>query len=97
MPTLLIEHAISDYDTWRDAFDRFATRRREGGVVQERILQPVDDQHYVLVDLEFATLEAAEDFQRFLETEVWSSSTNSPALVGTPRARIAETATGRRG
>lgn len=92
MPTLLIEHSISDFDTWHDAFGRFAARRKEAGVLRERIMQPVGDPQYVLIDLEFATLEAAQHFQQFLETEVWSSPANSPALVGSPRARIADAA-----
>ena len=92
MPTLLIEHAISDFDTWHEAFVRFAARRKEGGVLRERIMQPVDDPHYVLIDLEFVTVEAARTFQRFLETQVWSTPANSPALVGSPRARIADVA-----
>ena len=92
MPTLLIEHSISDFDTWNDAFARFAAHRQESGVLRERIMQPVDDPHYVLVDLEFATLEAARRFQQFLETQVWSTPANSPALVGSPRARIADVA-----
>ena len=92
MPTLLIEHSISDFDIWHDAFMRFAARRKEGGVLGERIMQPVDDPHYVLVNLEFATLEAGRRFQQFLETQVWSTPANSPALVGSPRARIAEVA-----
>ena len=92
MPTLLIEHAISDFDTWHEAFVRFAARRTEGGVLRERIMQPVDDPHYVLIDLEFANVEAARRFQHFLETEVWSNPANSPALEGTPRSRIVEIA-----
>jgi hypothetical protein len=92
MPTLLIEHSISDFDTWRDAFARFAAHRQKSGVLRERIMQPIDDPHYVLVDLEFATLEAARHFQHFLETHVWSTPANSPALVGSPRARIADVA-----
>jgi hypothetical protein len=92
MPTLLIEHSISDFDTWRDAFARFAEQRKQGGVLRERIMQPVDDPHYVLIDLEFDTLEAARRFLQFLETQVWSTPANSPALVGSPRARIAEVA-----
>ena len=92
MPTLLIEHAISDFDTWHDAFMRFAWRRKEGGVIGERIAQPVGDPRYVLVDLEFATVEEARGFQQFLETQVWSTPANAPALVGTPRARIVEKA-----
>lgn len=89
MPTLLIEHSISDFDLWHDAFMRFAARRKEGGVIRERIMQPVDDPHYVLIDLEFVTLEGARGFRQFLETQVWSTPANSPALVGSPRARIA--------
>jgi len=92
MPTLLIEHSISDFDTWHDAFGRFAARRKEGGVLRERIMQPVGDPHYVLIDLEFVTVEAAQRFQQFLETQVWSNPANSPALEGSPKSRIADTA-----
>jgi hypothetical protein len=90
MTTLLIEHSINDFTVWHDAFMRFAAHRKEGGVLHERIMQPVDDPHYVLIDLEFATLTAAQAFRQFLETQVWSTPANSPALVGSPRARIAE-------
>ena len=76
--------------TWRTAFDRFAERRREGGVRGERLQQPVDDDRYVLVDLDFATQEQARRFLGFLETTVWASADSSPALAGTPRTRILE-------
>ncbi len=92
MSILLIEHPISDFDTWYDAFGRFAERRKEGGVLSERITQPFDDPHYVLIDLEFANVEAAQRFQQFLETQVWSNPANSPALEGSPRTRIVEMA-----
>jgi len=92
MPTLLIEHPISDFDTWHDAFGRFAARRKKSGVLRERIMQPVGDPHYVFIDLEFATVEAAQRFQQFLETQVWSNPANSPALKGSPQSRIADTA-----
>lgn len=92
MPTLLIEHSITDFDTWYAAFVRFAGHREQAGVLRERIMQPVDDPRYVLVDLDFATVEAARGFQEFLETTVWSTPANSPALVGSPRARVAEVA-----
>jgi hypothetical protein len=59
---------------------------------QQVVAAPVDDPHYVLIDLEFVTLEAARGFRQFLETQVWSTQANSPALVGSPRARIAEVA-----
>ena len=92
MSTLRIEHSITDFNTWYAAFGRFSTRRKEGGVLEERIMQPVDDSHYVFIDLDFATVEAAQQFQKFLETQVWSNPANSPALEGVPRSRIADTA-----
>ena len=92
MPTLRIEHAISDVSTWREAFDRFADRRKAGGVVREQVLLAVDDPLVVFVDLEFSTVEAARAFQQFLETQVWSTPANSPALEGSPRSRIADAA-----
>lgn len=89
MSTLLIEHPISDIATWRAAFDRFAPHRLRAGVLRERILQPVGDPHYVLVDLDFASVDEARRFQTFLETQVWADPASSPALAGTPRARVA--------
>ncbi len=90
MSTLRIEHAITDFETWKAAFGRFAARRADGGVLGERILQPVDDPHYVLVDLDFASVEEAQRFQHFLETQVWSDPASSPALAGSPRSRIVD-------
>jgi len=90
MVTLHIEHPISDLPTWIEAFDRFAERRRQGGVRAERVQRPVDDDHYIFVDLEFPAREQAQRFLSFLETTVWASRDSSPALAGTPRTRILE-------
>jgi hypothetical protein len=88
MPTLRIEHPITDYQTWRRAFDSFATARDRAGVQQHRILRPVDDQQYVTVDLDFATVAGAQQFLAFLQTSVWSDPDRAPALVGLPQTRI---------
>ena len=88
MATLHIEHEITDLGTWLGAFGRFADARRNAGVRAERIAQPVDDDHYIYVELDFDTAEQAEGFKNFLETKVWSNSEASPALEGTPRARV---------
>ncbi len=92
MPTLHIEHAIVDFDTWTRAFDRFGEVRERSGVLQHRIQRPVDDPHYVVIDLDFATNSAAEKFLEFLQQKVWASPENAPALVGTPQAKILEPA-----
>jgi hypothetical protein len=88
MFTLHIEHAISDYQVWRAAFDRFADARRQAGVRAHRVGQPVDDPRYVMIGLDFATEAEAESFLGFLRGNVWSSEHNAPALVGAPQARI---------
>jgi hypothetical protein len=90
MPTLQIEHPVTDLALWQTAFDRFAERRRQGGVSAERIRQPVDDDHYVVIDLDFPTRAQAEQFLGFLESTVWASRDSSPALAGAPRTRILE-------
>ncbi|MDQ1663468.1 MAG: hypothetical protein QOJ68_3448 [Blastococcus sp.] len=92
--TLHIEHPITDFTVWQTAFDRFAERRRQGGVQAERIARPVDDEHYVVIDLDFGALEQAQRFLGFLESTVWASDEASPALAGTPRTRILESAGG---
>lgn len=88
MVTLHIEHAITDYDTWKQAFDRFADMRRDSGVLGHRIHRPTDDDRYVLIDLDFGSDGQASTFLDFLTTRVWSTPSNAPALVGTPRTRI---------
>ena len=92
MATLHIEHAITDFGLWSAAFDRFADFRKQSGVRAQRVQRPVDDPHYVVVDLDFDTAGQAERFLEFLQTKVWASSNNAPALAGTPQTRILEPA-----
>lgn len=92
MATLHIEHPITDYDTWRAAFDGFAEARRRAGVTGERVARPVDDPAYIVVALDFGTAEQATGFLRFLEDAVWSSPTSAPALAGRPRTLVLEPA-----
>ncbi len=92
MPTLHIEHPITDFDTWSAAFGRFADARRGAGVRAERVQQPVDDPRYVVVDLDFDTREQAGAFLQFLKAQVWGVPENAPALAGTPQTLILEPA-----
>ena len=88
MQTLRIEHPISDYAVWRRAFDAVAAARTEAGVRAHRVHRPADDDHYVLVDLDFDTVQEATAFLAFLRTRIWSSPTESPALAGDPTTRV---------
>ena len=88
MATLHIEHPITDYPTWKGAFDRFAEMRTKAGVTGCRIHQPADDPGYVILQLDFPSIEQAKGLQQMLETRVWTSPEQSPALAGVPRARV---------
>jgi hypothetical protein len=90
MFTLSIEHAITDYETWRSAFDRMADSRAMGGVIGHRIRRPVDEPCHLIIDLDFETRERAAAFCQFLTNAVWSNPTASPALAGHPTTRILE-------
>ena len=88
MPTLHIEHPITDLDTWLAAFDRLADARAAAGVIGQRIWQPAGDQRYIVLNLDFDTTEHAASFLHFLRTQVWASPGNAPALAGAARTSI---------
>ena len=89
MPVLQIEHAISDFDVWKKAFDADPVRREESGVRRYRVFRPVDDPNYVKIDLEFESTTEAEAFRGALQG-LWGSGRAAPALAGSPQTRIVE-------
>ena len=86
--TLHIEHPISELKTWLVAFDKFAEARQKAGVRAHRVYQPVNEEKYIVIDLDFDTVDEAERFKRFLVMNVWSSQEASPGLAGIPQARV---------
>ena len=90
MVTLQIEHPVTDFETWSQAFGQFSEARGQAGVRGHRVRRPVDDRKYVVVDLDFDDLPSAESFLGFLKANVWADRANSPALAGDPKTRILE-------
>ena len=88
MATLHIEHPITDYSTWRAAFDRMAAARARAGVRTYSVKHPAEDERYIVVDLEFDTTAEASAFLRFLNDNVWASRESAPALAGKPQTAI---------
>ncbi len=88
MHVLQIEHPIRDFDTWKAAFDRFSDFRQQSGVRRYRVLRPIDDPNYVMVDLEFDSSSEAEAFDAALR-DLWRRI-EAEGLIGSPRARIVE-------
>jgi hypothetical protein len=92
MATLHIEHPITDFATWAAAFDRFADARQNAGVRAQRVQRRVDDPLFLLIDLDFDTVESAAAFRDFLHSVIWATPENAPALVGQPTTTLLETA-----
>jgi hypothetical protein len=89
MITVHIEHPIRDFDTWKTAFDHDPASRERSGVRRYRVLRPIDDLNYVIVDLDFDSASEAESFLATMR-EVWRSPAAALALAGSPQARIVE-------
>ena len=90
MATLQLEHQISDFQTWKRAFDADPGQRAARGVRAHRVGRPLGERNYVVVELDFDSAERAQAFRAVLD-EIWSSAEAAPALVGTPQVRIVET------
>jgi hypothetical protein len=85
--TLHIEHAITDYPTWKAAFDRFADTRARAGVTAHRVRLLEDDPRQIVIDLDFDGAALAHAFSTFLHEQVWGTG-NAPALEGAPTTRV---------
>ncbi|CAN5656341.1 hypothetical protein BH18ACT17_BH18ACT17_07380 [soil metagenome] len=87
MVVVRIEHQVPDYTTWKQAFDSDPVGREQSGVLRYRILRAIDDPNYVMIDLEFDSVERAEAFVGSMQG-VWGRVQGM--LISDPRARIAE-------
>ncbi|TMF42430.1 MAG: hypothetical protein E6I23_13535 [Chloroflexi bacterium] len=88
MPILRIEHAFPDFSGWKRAFDSDPADRKGSGVRRYRVLRSVDDPNYVMIDLEFDTLEDAEGLLTKMR-RVWSG--DGQRVMRNPQARIVDT------
>ena len=87
MTILHIEHPIRDFDTWKAAFDRDPAGRERSGVRRYRVLRPLDDPNYVMIDLEFDTASQAEALLAAMRV-VWGRVEGT--VMMNPQARIVE-------
>ena len=86
MPTLLVTHAVRDYDEWKNAFDGDPLGREASGVRQHRILRAADDPNHVTIELDFDTADEAESLRERLQ-EMWTTA--GPRLgLESPQARV---------
>lgn len=89
MPTLRIQHAVPNYDAWKQAFDRDPMDRKGGGVLRYAVHRSVADPNFVMIDLEFGSRAEAEAFHQKL-IAMWSGP--AKAVMRDPQAWIVEQA-----
>ena len=89
MYMLRIEHTVRDYDGWKKAFDSDPAGRQQSGVLRYRVLRPVDDPEFVMIDLEFEREEQAAALLASLR-KIWSRIEGE--VIFDPKARITEIA-----
>jgi hypothetical protein len=87
MPTLRIEHTVADFDGWKQAFDSDPADRRGSGVRGYRVLRSIEDPNFVMIDLEFDSVEEAEGLLSKMR-QIWSGP--GKAVMRDPQARIAQ-------
>ncbi len=87
MYILRIEHPVLDFDGWKKAFDSDPVGREKSGVRRYQILRPVDDPHYVMIDLEFDAATQAEALLAAMRM-VWGRVEGT--VMMDPQARIVE-------
>lgn len=87
MYILRIEHPVSDYGTWKQAFDGDPAGRESSGVRRYQVLRPTDAPNYVMIDLEFDTQGEAQALLTAMR-RVWDRVQGK--IMSNPRARIVE-------
>ncbi|MFS8086795.1 MAG: hypothetical protein ACMG6H_14270 [Acidobacteriota bacterium] len=87
MHIVRIEHSVPDFDKWKEAFELDPAGRKASGVRRYQVLRLKDDPNYVMIDLEFDTIDEAQAFLERMQ-QIWSGPAKS--VMRNPSARIAE-------
>jgi len=89
MVALQIEHKVPDYNGWKKVFDSDPIDRKRSGVCRHRIFRPADDPNYVIIQLEFETLQGAEEALSALR-KLWTNVEGK--IMFDPKTRILDIA-----
>jgi hypothetical protein len=72
---------------WKRAFDDDPVGRERSGVRRYRVMRPIDDGRYAIIELEFASLGEAQAMERSLR-ELWGRVEGQ--VMTDPKTRIVE-------
>ncbi|MEP6844740.1 MAG: hypothetical protein ABI861_01995 [Panacibacter sp.] len=85
MTILQIEHKVPNFEGWKQAFNNDPLNRKKSGTRRHRIYRMADDPNYVIIDLEFDSIEEAEAMLAALE-KLWNKVEGTVMLA--PKARL---------
>lgn len=88
MVVLQIEHPVPSFEGWKKAFDGDPVGRQKMGVRRYRVLRPVDNPNYAVIELEFDTVPQAEALLAAMRV-VWGQ-VQGTVITGGPQTRIVE-------
>jgi quinol monooxygenase YgiN len=81
MTTMFVRHTVSNYATWRKAYDDFAQFQKAKGVMAAAVYVGTDNPNDITVTHEFASVEAA---QAFVKSEELKTAMQKAGVVGAP-------------
>lgn len=82
MTTLAVRHTVSDFDTWKSAFDEHATVRTGHGATGQRVLH---DGNAILVLIDFPDAGSA---QAFMSDPSLAEAMAKGGVVGAPDVSV---------
>ena len=84
---LHIEHIVLNFDNWKASFDNYTELRQRSGVHRHQISRPIDNPNFVMIDLEFDSLNEAQALLAAVQ-QVWQRV--SGTLIQDPQWRFSE-------
>jgi hypothetical protein len=83
MIRMFVRHPVSDFATWKQAYDDFDAERKGLGVVGDAVFQSAEDPNDVTVWHDFETLQSAQGFvgsERLREVMASAGVAGEPAI-----------------
>jgi len=87
MATLFVRHPVTDYDTWKRAYDEFGTARKAHGVTAATVHRDASDPNMIVVTHRFPTAAAA---QAFMAQDALKAAMQKAGVTAPPIAWITE-------
>jgi hypothetical protein len=87
MIILQIDHTTLDFEAWKTSFDSYAALRQQSGMRRYRILRPIDNSNFAVIDLEFDTIGDAQSLLAAVQ-QVWQRVGGT--LIKDPHWRICD-------